>query len=394
MKVFGSNSRPRRSRTVSLPRSFCFAIFSAPPMARFFSRLALSSEIFAGYSSLTGELSADQEISPLAPAVEEATEVALRQPVALVGRSRLPEPVFVLRQRQTGDGHRSSPTIAQTEAELDVGDAVEAELRVEALHRLGVGAAKRHAVALDGVDLRSGILFKLLEGAIASESVGSGHHDGWIRKRVEQWGDGVACELDTGIEQDDHLAHAGLDARVDRHREADRRIERDQAQSLGRAGLQPAGHACIAGVVDDHGLEIGLRMGEHREQPALHVGAPAVDDGQQRDRTGPWLLARLGWSLERLQHAAVGAVEDLPPARAQLFADGVRGREIALPPAHDALGDQLFRLVSIQRPRTAAPYAKGSSAGGCIPWAPNTVQMWARCSVAWFTACATSVPAV
>src|SRR5258706_12175414 len=137
MKVFGSNSRSRRSRTVSLPRSFCFAIFSAPPIARFFSRLALSSEIFAAYSSPTGELSADQEISPLAPAVEEAIEVALRQAVALLGWRRLPKAVFVLCQWQTGDGHRSATTIAPPEGELDVGESVEPEFWVEALSRLG-----------------------------------------------------------------------------------------------------------------------------------------------------------------------------------------------------------------------------------------------------------------
>src|SRR5216684_4962908 len=194
-KVFGSNSRSRRSRTVSLPRSFCFAIFSAPPMARFFSRLALSSEIFAGYSSLTGELSADQEISPLAPAVEEAIEVALRQTVALVGRRRLPEPVLVPHQRKTSDGHRSSPTIAQPEAELDVGDAVEAELGVEALHSVGVGAAESHAVALDGVDVGPGIVFELFHGAFAPQPKRAGDDDGWIRECFEQRRDGITGEL-------------------------------------------------------------------------------------------------------------------------------------------------------------------------------------------------------
>src|SRR5712692_6861181 len=226
MKVFGSNSRPRRSRTVSLPRSFCFAIFSAPPIARFFSRLALSSEIFAGYSSLTGELSADQEIRPLAPAVEEAIEVALRQPVALVGGSPFPKPVFVPYQREAGDGDRSSTTIAQPEAELDVGDAVEAELGVEALHRLGVGAAERHEVALDGVDLGAGILFEFLEGPLAPQPKRAGDDDGWIREHIEQWGDGVARELYTRIEQDDHLARGRLDARIDRDRKTDWRIQR------------------------------------------------------------------------------------------------------------------------------------------------------------------------
>src|SRR5260370_27396491 len=263
MKVFGSNSRSRRSRTVSLPRSFCFAIFSAPPIARFFSRLALSSEIFAGYSSPTGELSADQEIRPLAPTVEEAIEVAFRQPVALVGRSRLPESVFVLCQWQAGDGHRSATTIAQTEAELDVGDTVEAELRVEALHRLGVGAAERHAVALDGVDLGARILFELLDGAFAPQPKRAGDDDSWISEGIEQRRDCITGELDTRIEKDDHLARRGLDARIDRRGETDRRIERDQAQPLGLARLQPARHACIAGVVDEQRFEIGLGVGEH-----------------------------------------------------------------------------------------------------------------------------------
>jgi len=73
-----------------------------------------------------------------------------------------------------------------------------------------------------------------------------------------------------------------------------------------------------------------------------------VDDGQQRDRTGLRLLAGLSWGPERLQLAAVRAVDDLPPARAQLFADCVRGREILIEPKPDPLGDQVLGFGAVR----------------------------------------------
>jgi len=87
---------------------------------------------------------------------------------------------------------------------------------------------------------------------------------------------------------------------------------------------------------------------EHREQPALDVRAPSVDDRKQRDGAGLGLLAGLSWSFERLELAAFGAVEDLPPALAQALANGVSGREVALAPAQDALGDESVGLFSVR----------------------------------------------
>jgi len=73
-----------------------------------------------------------------------------------------------------------------------------------------------------------------------------------------------------------------------------------------------------------------------------------VDDGQQRDCAGNRLLAGLSCSPERLQLAAVGAVEDLPPASAQFFADCIRGREIELAPKPDPFGDQLLGFGAVR----------------------------------------------
>src|SRR5260370_2287670 len=56
-KLSLSNRRPRRSRPVSLPRYFCLAIFSGPPIPRFFLRRALSSATSAENSSPTMAMS-------------------------------------------------------------------------------------------------------------------------------------------------------------------------------------------------------------------------------------------------------------------------------------------------------------------------------------------------
>ncbi len=73
-----------------------------------------------------------------------------------------------------------------------------------------------------------------------------------------------------------------------------------------------------------------------------------MDDGQQRDGAGNRLGGGLSRSSERLQLAAVGAVEDLPPTRAQFFADCIRGREIELAPKPDPFGDQLLGFGAVR----------------------------------------------
>src|SRR6266513_2032216 len=122
--VPGSKSRSIRSRTVRLPRSCCLAILSTPPIARCFLRLARNSPTCASKSSVIGRiLLADQQVLSVAPAVEEAVHVALRQPLALRGLGRLPQAVLVLDDRQPLQRQRLAPAVPQAEAELHVGDA-------------------------------------------------------------------------------------------------------------------------------------------------------------------------------------------------------------------------------------------------------------------------------
>ncbi|HET7421341.1 MAG TPA: hypothetical protein VFL27_13280, partial [Candidatus Dormibacteraeota bacterium] len=154
-------------------------------------------------------------------------------------------------------------------------------------------------------------------------------------------------ELDPGVEQDDDLAGGGLDASVDGRAKAERRVQGDGAQALGGAAGKPPGDALVSGVVDHHGLEVGLHVCEDREQPALGVGSPAVDDGEQGDR------ARCGRAsgrrgCNRPELAAGRAVDDVPPTVAQALPQRVGGGEIAKAPALDALGYELFRFLSVQ----------------------------------------------
>ncbi|MEO8744902.1 MAG: hypothetical protein ABI334_00225 [Candidatus Dormiibacterota bacterium] len=72
-----------------------------------------------------------------------------------------------------------------------------------------------------------------------------------------------------------------------------------------------------------------------------------MHDGEQRDRA--WNRWRRGARrrLLRLELAPFGRVDDLPPTLTQLLAQGIGGGEVVLPPALDALGEQLLRLVSV-----------------------------------------------
>src|SRR6266852_7417149 len=107
-------------------------------MPRFFFLRACRSDTRLLYSSATDGNSieasrvADHQVGPIPPSIQEPVQVSARQPVALGRLGRLPQAVPVLHHRQVRNDNGAAPAVAQAEAELDVGDAVEAELRIEA----------------------------------------------------------------------------------------------------------------------------------------------------------------------------------------------------------------------------------------------------------------------
>src|SRR5207249_1644439 len=142
--------------------------------------------------SLTARiLLADQKVFPIAPAIEEAIHVAFREPLAFTGLRRLPQPVLVLDEGQTGEGDGPTAARAQPEAEFDVGHAVETEPRIEPARRECIGAAKSQAVALDRVDVgtRAGVEFP--ERALAAEAERPRHGDGRVGEGLEERRDGI-----------------------------------------------------------------------------------------------------------------------------------------------------------------------------------------------------------
>jgi hypothetical protein len=96
-------------------------------------------------------------------------------------------------------------------------------------------------------------------------------------------------------------------------------------------------------------------VGEDREQPALRIRLPAVNDREQGDlaRDRFRLVARLG--LQRLQLASRGTVDDVPPTGAQLVANCVGLFEIALPAAPDALVEKTLGCVLVEKSPCARP---------------------------------------
>src|SRR5437763_10739103 len=95
------------------------------------------------------------EVVPLAPAVAEAVVVAPRRPVPLLLVALLPQPVLVAHDRDLGhDQGASAVPVPEPEAQLEVGESIEAEPPVEAADLQGLVAPDREDVALERVDLR------------------------------------------------------------------------------------------------------------------------------------------------------------------------------------------------------------------------------------------------
>src|SRR5256885_2465995 len=134
---------------------------------------------------------ADQEVFPIAPAIEEAVHVAFREPLAFTRLRRLPQPVLVLDEGQTGQGDGPTAARAQPEAEFDVGHAVETEPRIEPACRERVGAAKSQAVALDRVDVGTRAGAEFLERALAAEAERPRPGAGRVGEGIEERRDGI-----------------------------------------------------------------------------------------------------------------------------------------------------------------------------------------------------------
>src|SRR6266851_4300830 len=334
MNVPLSNSRSMRSRTVSLPFSCCLAIRWAPPMPRFFFLRACRSDTRLLYSSATdgnsieASRAPDHQVGPIPPPIQEPVQVSARQPVAFGRLRRLPQAVLMLHHRQVRNDYGAAPVVAQAEAEVDVRDAIEAELRIEAAGRQRVGSPERHAVALDRIHVGAGAFLELLERVFGPHAERSGHDHRWIVERGEQRSDGIALQLDALVEQDADLAGGGIDAGVDRGAETERRVRPDDAKPLRSAAVQPGRDSLVARVVDDKRLEVSLAVREDREKPALSVGLPAVHDADQGHptRRGGNDGGRLG--AERTQLAAGRPVEQLPPGVVEPRSNRVGGLEV------------------------------------------------------------------
>src|SRR6266487_5638664 len=97
------------------------------------------------------------QVLALSPELEQPVVAAPRPPLPLLLVQRLPEPVLVPLHRQPGhgDGPAAEP-VPQLEAELEVGQPVEAELAVEAAGVQRLPPPEREHVSLQRVHHRSG----------------------------------------------------------------------------------------------------------------------------------------------------------------------------------------------------------------------------------------------
>src|SRR5216684_3442509 len=155
-------------------------------MPRFFFLRACRSDTRLLYSSATdgnsieASRAPDHQVGPIPPSIQEPVQVSARQPVALGRLGRLPQAVLMLHHRQVRYHNGAASAVTQAEAELDVGDAIKAELRIEAAGGQGVGSPERHAVALDRIHVGAGALLELLERVFGPYAKWSCHDHRWI----------------------------------------------------------------------------------------------------------------------------------------------------------------------------------------------------------------------
>ena len=132
---------------------------------------------------------------PVAPVVEEAVEVPLAEPIALVLGQRGVAAVLVTLDGERFRAHGAPPVVAHGKAEVEIRVAVEAEATVEAADLAERLAADGEAVALDRVDLAGRSVLELA-CVLARHAPAAGNADRRIVEGGEDRGGDVAGRLD------------------------------------------------------------------------------------------------------------------------------------------------------------------------------------------------------
>src|SRR6266540_5370649 len=93
------------------------------------------------------------QVVSVVPALEEPPEVLAAAFLSIAFAQRLPQGMGVARDRQRTQRHDATDPVADGIAEVEVEDAVEAEVLVQRSDAREVRAAQDEQVALQGVDL-------------------------------------------------------------------------------------------------------------------------------------------------------------------------------------------------------------------------------------------------
>jgi len=240
--------------------------------------------------------------------------------------------VLVLDHRH---GHHHGAAIAlcpQLEAELDVGDPVEAEPAIESAHGQEVSAAECHAVPLDGVDLGARMRREFLQTPFAAHAEGAGHCYRGILQRLEQRAGNVPGSLHAGVEEDHDLGSGRLDRPI--------------------GSCRPPGLA-----IQRRHQHLGIQF-RHRASPARDVCRPSRIDGHEAGGRHPF------------QATAGGRIDNLPAARPQSVANRVGAREIPRCPQSGALVQEPARLCFVYLPFLA--FTASVSLGTILSASPTT----------------------
>src|SRR5262245_19121815 len=115
--------------------------------------------------------SARDQVLALPPPVEQAVVVAPGEPLALGLGQRFPQAMLVPLDRQAGhDDRTAAPPVPEPEAELEVGQPVEAEVPVEAAGRQGLLPTEGEHVSLQGVDLGPRVGVEVPDPALGADA--------------------------------------------------------------------------------------------------------------------------------------------------------------------------------------------------------------------------------
>jgi hypothetical protein len=280
------------------------------------------------------------EVVAVVPAFEETAEVLAAALLAVAFAERLPQRVAVADDWQASDGQHVTHSLADRVAQIQVEDAIKAEVLVERTDARQIGAAADHQVVLERINLhftpvdgrRRRLQFVEVAHVSGQQTKWTNGADWRIAQQREQARPHHASELHGWIHQRDERATAGTQADVAGGARTRVVVDPYQLHPIGLRGqrTQKTVGSWWSGGIHQHDFQIKIATVTH---DALHAALHRGQVLRGLNHHVHWQLAPIGlqqsvWNSARRGHGTTKRI-GRPARRGQTQVESQQSVEVS-----------------------------------------------------------------